>query len=276
MTARFELRLFGVLATAVSAALTTGCPLSDGYYVEQSGGSGGSVKGRPGPGPGPGASGTPGSSGSGAWGGFVNNGSGGTTNESAGAGEVCSASEACNGLDDDCDGQIDEDGACPTGCSAKVFAGHVYLLCLDAGGATASSHLDANGNCAAAAALPGLSSLAGLELVSVQSAEEENFLKSWLTASVPGDGDVWLGASDVLHEGTWTWGSTSSSETFFTAAPMGGGMAAPGHFQDFAPGKPDADSPDEDCGIFAGKLGYRWDDARCNAAAAGYVCESTP
>ena len=37
------------------------------------------------------------------------------------------ASEACNGVDDDCDGVVDSSAACP--CDVQRYLGHVYLFC---------------------------------------------------------------------------------------------------------------------------------------------------
>jgi hypothetical protein len=233
--------------TASLGFLLPGCPLNDDYVLETAAVAGASGGGpvRPGPTAGEGP---------------------------MGPAKCVPTAEICDGLSNDCDDEVDEDGVCPVGCTAKTYEGHAYLLCLPAAG-DALDYADAVDQCTSYETEVGKFG-AGLELVNIGSAEENTFVKDWLMSAVKMPGTVWIGANDSAHEGTWVWGRASDTDAFFTASPMGGGKVTMGHFSNFAPGRPDGTAMnDEDCGVIDSSLGFAWDDAVCSAVAAGFLCE---
>lgn len=88
--------------------------------------------------------------------------------------------ETCNGLDDDCDGRVD-DGACSE-CDVASFLGHVYYFC--SGGAFEAA-LD---DCAA------LPSAAG---AMIDSPEENQFLA--IESAPSTENDSWIGARTIAE-----------------------------------------------------------------------------
>jgi len=233
--------------------LLPGCPLNDDYVLEGAGvgGSGGAGPARPG---------------------SAGKSSVGGSGDHAGSPGCVPTTEICDGLDNNCDGEVDEDGVCPAGCTSKTYDAHAYLLCLPAAG-DGLDWADAASQCTSYEVQVGKFG-AGLELANIGSAEENTFVKEWLMSAVKMPGTVWIGANDSAHEGTWVWGKASDADAFFIAAAMGGGKATMGHFANFAPGRPDGTAMnDEDCGLIDSALGYAWDDADCGEVTTGFLCE---
>jgi hypothetical protein len=183
--------------------------------------------------------------------------------------------ERCDGLDNDCDDEVDEDSVCPDACSAQQFDGHAYLLCV--------SSTDTIGADDASARCLGLGVEFGLEhdmgLAWIESSDENTFLMDWIMGTAPTDGVVWMGASDQSMEYTWVWGRKAGAEQFFTGSSDGGGSPYMDRFADFGSGQPGSSRGlDEDCGAFDGRVDWHWSDRECDEAMVGFVCEerSTP
>ncbi len=143
--------------------------------------------------------------------------------------------EACNGVDDDCNAQVDE--ACP--CPVRVYGGHAYEFCTQVGKWTV-----ARDACAAHG---------GYHLVIVTDDAENQ----WVTATAATfSGDPWwLGASDRDKEGTFVW---------VDGSPVG-----------FAPwdnGEPNDQWWSEDCVGLLIDQGGDWNDEDCDSFS-NFVCE---
>ena len=149
------------------------------------------------------------------------------------------ASEACNAVDDDCDGAVDDPAAC--GCAVFERAGHVYLFCN-----AAQSWTGARDYCAAR----------GYALATVDDGGEN----TWITDTALGISDEpwWIGLNDRGAEGTFTWVSGTGSS-----------------YRNWASGQPN-DWFGQDCvNIERGGDRGRWGDAECSESKP-FVCEAAP
>jgi hypothetical protein len=278
-----------------------GCPFSDEYYVDPALGRSGSASGvgassgrGGGPLPAGGKSGNTGGAGKGALdgksgiggksapggkGGLAGSssaGTGGTAGDIGAGGAACEPeAEVCDGISNDCDDEIDEDGVCPTGCTARLYEGRTYLLCLPAP-ADRLQHLAAGYKCADFGQQAGLAVPTDLEYVAIQSQEENDFVKRWLAEATTESGLVWMGATDVREESIWVWGRGLDVEVQFFTGNGSGGTPYMGAYNDFASGEPHGATAADgiDCGAFDSNEGWQWVDTDCLQAGMGFVCES--
>jgi len=152
------------------------------------------------------------------------------------------AFDACNGLDDDCDGAADDGGDCP--CPVGYFGRKPYLFC-------------GEGTTEWESARVACSEIESYRLVSIDAVDEA----TWIEAEV-GDRDAarqwWIGLSDVDDEGSWVW--TDGATASFT------------HWRAGEPSEwPTSDR--EDCCETAPD---GWNDEDCVVRdPQPYVCEST-
>jgi len=149
--------------------------------------------------------------------------------------------EVCNGLDDDCDGAIDEESVCP--CDVAEYGGHAYLYCAEERGWE-----DARVRC----------EWFGYDLAVVEDADEDAFVYAQLAARTLDD--AWIGLNDRATEGVWQWVGL-----------------APFVYDHWDEGEPnDGSGSGEDCGVImmtAGRMS-EWDDRPCDGPRP-FVCEST-
>ncbi len=145
--------------------------------------------------------------------------------------------EACNGVDDDCDGQLDE--ACP--CPVVSYDGHAYQFCTGAD--------RWNG------AREACDEFAGYHLVTLDDAAEN----AWVAASAAtfSNAPWWIGLNDREKEGEWRW--TDGQAPSFTA---------------WAEGEPNNSWGNEDCAELTPGAAS-WNDEGCNEFQ-NYVCEHAP
>ncbi len=148
------------------------------------------------------------------------------------------APDTCgDGVDQDCNGRVDDGPDCPD-CSEATFGGHRYLFCW-----RARTWVDAEASCEAQ----------GATLTVIEDAAENAFVWQEFRARV--GGDYWLGASDLAAEGAWVWAD---------GAPM--------LFEDWAPGEPNDAGGNEDCMNGWGFDGT-WNDLPCDWGLPS-VCEA--
>jgi hypothetical protein len=99
------------------------------------------------------------------------------------------SAERCNNRDDDCDGEVDDEGACP--CVRAEFDDHLYFAC-----SSTSTWPEARAACRGA----------GYDLVAIDTVEESAFVVDLL-----GGASTWIGLTDDLSEGLWRWSNNSPS-----------------------------------------------------------------
>ena len=146
------------------------------------------------------------------------------------------ASETCNNVDDDCDGDVDSAAAC-SDCDFQASGGHNYLFCTD----STRTWTDALSTCQGW----------GYSLVTVDDSSENSWLAS--THSGIGMGTPWIGFNDRSSEGSWVWASGASVS-----------------YTNWGSGEPN-DSGGEDCGeIYTSGA---WNDIPCGNSDY-YICES--
>jgi lectin-like protein len=185
----------------------------------------------------------------------------------ADAAPPCVASaERCDGLDNDCDGEVDQGATCATGCSGFIVGERSYAFC------DASVERDvALTTCAAQ----------GMRLVWLETPAESAALIDALSPTGDGELVVQIGASDTDDEGEWRWQGNAASPDGFqfwegTTAdddgePVNGAYQA---WDDIEPN----DQGGEDCGVMsvngsATRDPGAWDDRACDETLP-FVCEA--
>ena len=166
-----------------------------------------------------------------------------------------SAVEVCDGIDNDCDGQLDSSGECP--CNVEHYGSHTYLYC-----ETVSNWHEASNAC---------QSLPNFELVVVNDSAEQAWIWN-VSSGYAANYWWWLGyhnqnATPAQEPaGLWEWvgGQTSS-------------YSAPWHPHEPWP-QPDDYQGNEDCAHIDPSHGF-WNDMDCNrdnwyGTSIYYICES--
>ena len=215
-----------------------------------------------------GAGGDVGSGGGVAGGGGANGGSsgaasGGASSEVAGGSGCQKSPEICDGVDNDCNSQID-DNACPAKCTGFVAAGRSFMAC-----ATATTEVEAAAMCATH----------GMRLAWLDSADKVSGVLTSLQAvnhrsSTPVFDEVYFGATDAEQEGHWHW---ILGADFW----LGNGSGSPvnGAFSNWASNRPNnyPKTPGENCAVSVvdfpsdGNPG-QWNDVTCTQPHAA-LCE---
>jgi len=146
------------------------------------------------------------------------------------------STEICNGIDDDCDGSIDEGNVC-SGCRTQQFGGHAYLFC------GANNWSGARGNCR---------TFGNYDLATVGGAAEQAFV-----VSQAGGNDHWIGLNDRGSEGTYVWSSGT----------------ALGAYNAWGSGEPNDGGLGQDCVELWSSDSLLWHDVPCGLFSR-YICES--
>ncbi|MFT3925257.1 MAG: C-type lectin domain-containing protein [Myxococcales bacterium] len=164
---------------------------------------------------------------------------------------VSGGSEICDGLDNDCDGTLDEDATCAVGCGGTVVGSRVYQVCGVTDTSKKKNFADARAVCAGM----------GATLVRVDDADE-NLLVNALRA---GEGEIYLGASDLLSEGSWLW---EDGTQFWTGTASGSAQA--GLYNNWSAGGEPNGGTGENCAELRGDA--KWQDNNC-ANTRAFACE---
>jgi hypothetical protein len=160
------------------------------------------------------------------------------------------ASEACNGVDDDCDGTVDSVSACP--CNLVRYADHRYLICT-----TASDWWDAQDDCL---------DNPSYDLVTIDDASENN----WVTST-----------AQSYASGLWWWIGYNDQDASWSEEPGSAWEWADGSSSTYAnwdSGQPDDYWSGEDCAHIYGSSGL-WNDMDCDldnwyGSYLYFICES--
>jgi hypothetical protein len=169
--------------------------------------------------------------------------------------DVCvpTGQEQCDGLDNNCEGRIDEN-ACRDGCIGAAFEGVGYMLCYRDD--RTRNWRDAEMDCVAH----------NMHLARVDSEAQNAFIRA-TGMNVNFDGNIWIGGSDADVEGRWVWiDGTQFWMGNFSGQPVDG------HFTAWSMGQPNSASGQEDC--LAMWMGVStWHDATCGTREA-YMCQA--
>ncbi len=151
------------------------------------------------------------------------------------------ATELCNGLDDNCDGLLDE-----SGCSCTVVHlprggdAHTYQLCT-----APRAWADAAADCVSS----------GYHLADLDDETENSAV--WAAAEAEDSTSTWwMGLNDQADEGRFEWSGGSDSS-----------------FTSWRRGEPNDFGGNEDCGAWVDDSAGLWNDKRCTDAFP-YVCEA--
>lgn len=158
--------------------------------------------------------------------------------------------EICDGVDNDCDDQVDPPTTCPDGCTGSLFEGHRYIFC----GQVANVDV-------AATTCDG----ANMNGLAIESSAENEFV----LASI--EGPTWLAGSDDGNEGVWRW--ASNDQIFWNKGKLDG------TYQNWQGGEPNNFAFNEDCLIIAksnvnSMSAGKWNDQPCDAANFRVACEA--
>ncbi len=175
--------------------------------------------------------------------------------------------ERCDGIDNDCDDQIDEGNVCPDDCVGEHFEGHDYLFCpAESSGplSRARTWERARTYCVTR----------GKVLVHLETEAETKFVYAAL-AELDLGGDAWMGATDRVED-KWSWEGTTMLDTvlFYDDKTE---KVVDGFFVDWREGEPN-DGGNEDCGVLEDQNDgtYLWDDRSCSEDLELFVCEGEP
>ncbi|HET9957265.1 MAG TPA: lectin-like protein [Polyangiaceae bacterium] len=251
-------------------------PNGDGGKTGNSGGgsgaphSGGAIQsgGRADPGGAPTSGGQPQGSGglisSGGAGGSAGQDMGGSGGDDCSTPNALRGEERCDGLDNDCDGAIDEGELCPTSCVGLGSSEHSWMLC--------TQELDFD-------AAAKLCATAGMHLAWLKSDAANKQAFELIMKHDPELRRVWLGASDSAKEGQWQWVTERAQpgEAFWTGAtPAAGGSPVGGAFSGWGAERPGDRSGGDDCAVMVISRAVvepgLWSDVDCDDGWAA-LCE---
>jgi hypothetical protein len=180
--------------------------------------------------------------------------------------------ERCDGIDNNCDGRIDEGGACAGTCAGFALEEHGYMFCSDSVVRDVAAD-----RCEAQ----------GMRLAWIETPEENAFLVTSIEAAdVPTAASeellTYIGGSDSGNEGDWIWrgrGAIPNGFQFWQGeAADSGGRAVGGAYANWAPTEPNNTDDDENCAVISvlganNRQPGNWDDRDCDTALP-FVCEA--
>ncbi len=158
----------------------------------------------------------------------------------------------CDGIDNNCNGGIDEGQTCPAGCSGARRNDTGYMLC--SGQGVRKSWQNAQTDCTSR----------GMHLVRIDDAVQNQWIPD-LLLTVGSPTRVWIGASEPTQVGFWVW----TDATHFWQG-QANGMAVGGRYANWEPGQPDRATPGEDCATIRATAG--WGDDTCSNTNP-YLCQ---
>jgi hypothetical protein len=161
--------------------------------------------------------------------------------------------EVCDGLDNDCNEATVE--VCPNQCTPqKSLSDGIYLFC-----ATGAAHAAAQTICEGER----------MNLVRIDSMEEQVFVADTRVIVFGNRPRVWIGGSDAATENTWLW---ADGEQFW--AGRANGVPVGGLFTFWNGGEPNDDGT-EDCAHIRDNNSGDWNDVGCGEGYR-FVCERAP
>lgn len=185
-----------------------------------------------------------------------------------------STAEVCDGLDNDCDGDVDPGATCAVSCAGFALQGRGYMFCSDSVVRTKALE-----RCAAE----------GMRLAWLETADESEAVRGQIVATgraTPVGSAallVQIGGSDAANEGTWLWVGNDAAPNGFQfwsggAASGGNGQLIGDAYVAWSDGEPSAIDQDEDCAamlVMGGdqRAPGQWDDRSCSELLP-FVCEA--
>jgi hypothetical protein len=161
--------------------------------------------------------------------------------------DTMATADPCNGLDDDNDMAVDEDG-CPAQCVGFAHENHTYIAC-----AGARSYAAAMAVCASAKA----------NLVRVDDEGENGWLRERADERGLATKLMWVGGTDAAVEGEWRW---HDGGQFWQGNASGSGTL----YQKWSAGQPNDGGNNEDC--LAVATDGTWQDLSCDEAHP-FLCD---
>jgi hypothetical protein len=176
------------------------------------------------------------------------------TNEVVAPRDGCVASaEVCDGLDNNCNGGVDEGNACPNGCVGLARQGAGYMFC--SSNAMHKSWQQAQADCVAH----------GMHLVRVDDAAENRFIND-SAVNLGFLEQIWIGGIYTADASQWQW---TDGTPFFTSGSSGHPIN--GLYSNWTSGEPSNDGIDGCADKLFGDTEV-WEDRACSVAFA-YFCE---
>jgi hypothetical protein len=173
--------------------------------------------------------------------------------------DVCvpTGNEVCDGIDNDCNGKIDEANACRGGCVGVTYLGKAYMYCY--GPQRRTTWPNAQADCVSN----------GMHLVRVDDAAENQWIVD-MTTGLGYTGGIWIGANDRQTDGIWVW---IDGVQFWQGTGNAGGPVA-GLYNDWGTGQPNNNAVGgEACAELGLNTVWSWNDLGCDQFDRAYLCE---